>query len=132
LTRDPSHRLGSGAGDVEEVKVHPFFSDHLNWDLLAAGKLSPPWEPTVLGSLDTSQFDNEFTSMPLHSPPTNTVQSNSFFLFFFLFFLQLCACIVFQFFFIYLFLWQLYFDLINSTTHAYNFFYYVKFCDMAV
>lgn len=23
----------------------------------------PPWVPTVVGSLDTSQFDQEFTSM---------------------------------------------------------------------
>jgi hypothetical protein len=51
------------------VKLHPFFADeHLDWLALAAGSLPPPWEPTVVGSLDTSQFDNEFTSMPLHSP----------------------------------------------------------------
>jgi hypothetical protein len=37
---------------------------------LANGELPPPWEPTVLGSLDTSQFDLEFTSMPIHSPAT--------------------------------------------------------------
>mmetsp|Transcript_15191 Transcript_15191/g.19711 ORF Transcript_15191/g.19711 Transcript_15191/m.19711 type:complete len:687 (-) Transcript_15191:416-2476(-) len=68
LTRDPSQRLGSGPEDVEEVKAHPFFSNHIQWDLLAEGRLAPPWEPTVLGSLDTSQFDNEFTSMPINSP----------------------------------------------------------------
>ena len=33
-----------------------------------AGGISPPWEPTVYGSLDTSQFDKEFTSMPIFSP----------------------------------------------------------------
>ena len=27
------------------------------------GRVSPPWKPSVVGSLDTSQFDQEFTSM---------------------------------------------------------------------
>jgi Protein kinase C terminal domain len=31
-------------------------------------EMMPPWEPTVVGSLDTSQFDREFTSMPIFSP----------------------------------------------------------------
>lgn len=31
-------------------------------------QVRPPWEPTVMGSLDTSQFDREFTSMPIFSP----------------------------------------------------------------
>lgn len=30
---------------------------------LATGKMPSPWIPTVAGSLDTSQFDSEFTSM---------------------------------------------------------------------
>jgi hypothetical protein len=25
--------------------------------------MTPPWVPTIAGSLDTSQFDEEFTSM---------------------------------------------------------------------
>ena len=33
------------------------------------GRVTPPWSPTVVGSLDTSQFDEEFTSMmPTVSP----------------------------------------------------------------
>ena len=28
-----------------------------------AGRIIPPWTPTVVGSMDTSQFDLEFTSM---------------------------------------------------------------------
>ncbi|CAN0344013.1 unnamed protein product, partial [Hapterophycus canaliculatus] len=31
-------------------------------------KVAPPWEPTLVGSLDSSQFDREFTSMPIFSP----------------------------------------------------------------
>uniref|UniRef100_I2CPC4 RAC serine/threonine-protein kinase n=1 Tax=Nannochloropsis gaditana (strain CCMP526) TaxID=1093141 RepID=I2CPC4_NANGC len=67
LTRDPALRLGSGPTDAAEVKTHPFFGE-IDWEMLLRGALPPPWEPTVCGSLDTSQFDKEFTSMPIFSP----------------------------------------------------------------
>lgn len=60
--RDPKARLGSGEADANEVKAHPFFRD-IDWAQLATGKMPSPWIPTVAGSLDTSQFDQEFTSM---------------------------------------------------------------------
>jgi serine/threonine protein kinase len=62
LVRDPKKRLGSGDTDAAEIKCHPFFSG-LNWDLLYAGSIPPPWAPKFAGSLDTSQFDQEFTSI---------------------------------------------------------------------
>ena len=52
LTRDPSLRLGSGPTDAEEIKAHDFFHC-IEWEQLAAGRLAPPWEPVVTGSLDT-------------------------------------------------------------------------------
>lgn len=68
LVRNPDHRLGSGEADAQELKAHPFFHD-VAWEDLETGKLPPPWVPTVMGSLDTSQFDSEFTSMmPIVSP----------------------------------------------------------------
>ena len=68
LERDPKERLGSGEGDADELKVHPFFRGS-DWAELAKGTMSPPWVPTVAGSLDTSQFDEEFTGMvPVVSP----------------------------------------------------------------
>lgn len=62
LVRDPKARLGSGEQDANEVKAHSFFRE-IDWAQLATGKMPSPWIPTVAGSLDTSQFDNEFTSM---------------------------------------------------------------------
>lgn len=55
-------RLGSGELDAQEIKEHPFFCD-VNWAELSTGKVPPPWVPSMAGSLDTSQFDQEFTSM---------------------------------------------------------------------
>ncbi len=62
LIRDPTARLGSGERDAAEIKEHAFFQD-INWTLLATGTMLPPWTPVVAGSVDTSQFDLEFTSM---------------------------------------------------------------------
>lgn len=67
LTRDPRGRLGSGPTDADDIKGHPFFAD-IQWEKLAGGQVAPPWDPQISGSLDTSQFDREFTSMPIFSP----------------------------------------------------------------
>jgi len=85
LNRDPRRRLGSGPKDSEEIKCHPFFN-HIDWDKLARGEIPPPWDPDLINSLDTSQFDLEFTSMPIFSPGSsqppggfgNTPQENFF------------------------------------------------------
>lgn len=74
LTRDPLKRLGCGEGDAEEVKKHPFFA-FIDWQALLKGRMKPPWRPNVAGSLDTSQFDAEFTSMPIISPQSRPVGS---------------------------------------------------------
>ena len=68
LVRDPKNRLGSGSRDANELKEHLFFRD-IDWENLLRGDLATPWVPVVSGSLDTSQFDQEFTSMmPIVSP----------------------------------------------------------------
>jgi serine/threonine protein kinase len=69
LTRDPKYRLGSGPSDAEEVKSHVFFAEaDIDWDVLMKREYPAPWEPHISGSLDTSQFDKEFTNMPVFSP----------------------------------------------------------------
>jgi len=67
LTKDPQRRLGSGPSDADDIKAQDFFAD-LNWERLMRGEVAPPWDPQINGSLDTSQFDHEFTNMPLNSP----------------------------------------------------------------
>lgn len=67
LTKDPTRRLGSGEKDAEEIKPHSFFAS-IDWEKLQRGEITPPWAPTITGNQDTSQFDAEFTSMPIFSP----------------------------------------------------------------
>ena len=68
LVRDPKNRLGSGERDAGELKEHDFFRS-IDWEILSRGDVATPWAPVVTGSLDTSQFDHEFTSMmPIVSP----------------------------------------------------------------
>ena len=68
LVRDPKHRLGSGERDADELKENVFFRS-IDWEILSRGDVASPWAPAFTGSLDTSQFDQEFTSMmPIVSP----------------------------------------------------------------
>uniref|UniRef100_A0A3P9NP05 protein kinase C n=1 Tax=Poecilia reticulata TaxID=8081 RepID=A0A3P9NP05_POERE len=69
LRRSPERRLGAGERDAEEVKKHLFFRN-LDWDGLLAKKVKPPFVPTIQGTNDVSNFDDEFTSeAPILTPP---------------------------------------------------------------
>mmetsp|Transcript_19289 Transcript_19289/g.23725 ORF Transcript_19289/g.23725 Transcript_19289/m.23725 type:complete len:666 (+) Transcript_19289:144-2141(+) len=74
LTKDPRKRLGSGENDARPIKEHVFFSDN-DWVKLYRGQTPPPWDPQINNSLDTSQFDEEFTSMPIFSPSSYQPQA---------------------------------------------------------
>lgn len=74
LERDPDKRLGSGPTDAEEIKSHNFFSV-IEWEKLQGGEIKPPWKPPVKGNADTSQFDTEFTTMPIFSPQSHQVRN---------------------------------------------------------
>jgi serine/threonine protein kinase len=66
LDRDPSRRLG--VKGAQEIKNHPFFSRHIDFKKLWAKKIQPPFKPAVASAIDTSNFDEEFTSeVPLDS-----------------------------------------------------------------
>ena len=59
LTREPQNRLGSMLG-AKEIKEHPFCRD-INWQSVLQKKLIPPIRP----SLRYSNFDQEYTTMPI-------------------------------------------------------------------
>ncbi|KAJ1806037.1 hypothetical protein LPJ75_005155, partial [Coemansia sp. RSA 2598] len=52
LQKDPTQRLGCGANGLDSIKSHPFFAS-INWPLLEAKQLDPPFAP----SSDQSNFD---------------------------------------------------------------------------
>jgi len=79
LTRDPARRLGSGKSDAEEIKKHPFFKD-VSFDDIFNKRVPPPYFPTINGSADTSNFDEEFTKeqptlTPVHGQLTTRDQA---------------------------------------------------------
>lgn len=66
LNRDPAQRLG--VNGAQDIKNHPFFAKHIDWKRLVAKKIQPPFKPAVASAIDTSNFDEEFTSeVPLDS-----------------------------------------------------------------
>ncbi|ORY30378.1 proliferation-associated serine/threonine protein kinase [Naematelia encephala] len=66
LNRDPTRRLG--VHGAQEIRNHPFFSRHIDFKKLWQKKIQPPFKPAVASAIDTSNFDEEFTSeVPLDS-----------------------------------------------------------------
>jgi len=83
LQKDPAVRMGSSERDAEELKEHAFFAP-IDWALLYARKIEPEFKPKVGHETDTANFDEEFTSQPLHEShvdvaPLSTAQSQSHF-----------------------------------------------------
>jgi serum/glucocorticoid-regulated kinase 2 len=46
LSRDPTRRLG--VNGAEEIKRHPFFARHIDWDKLVHKRITPPFKPSVV------------------------------------------------------------------------------------
>lgn len=76
LRRQVYMRLGSGPGDAEAVKAHPYFK-HINWADVIARKMRPPFEPALASEDDVSQFDTNFTNLPAVDSPCATSLSES-------------------------------------------------------
>ena len=53
----------SSSYTLTHTLTHTHTHSDIDFESLAAGRIIPPWTPTVVGSMDTSQFDMEFTSM---------------------------------------------------------------------
>ena len=78
LTRDPTRRLGSGKGDAEEIKRHPFFKD-VNFDDVLNKRIPPPYFPTIV-SLSLYVSRRSALMYPVHRmepqiPATSTKSS---------------------------------------------------------
>ncbi|KNE66793.1 AGC/AKT protein kinase [Allomyces macrogynus ATCC 38327] len=72
LTRDATRRLGSGPGDGEAIMQHAFFAD-IDWTALAARQIEMPFKPNVQGGADASNFDKEFTQLPVALTPSSSM-----------------------------------------------------------
>ncbi|KAF3932256.1 Phototropin-1 [Dactylella cylindrospora] len=71
LTREPDLRLGSGPTDAQEIMSHAFFRN-VNWDDIYHKRVPAPFLPQISSPTDTSNFDQEFTSV---TPVLTPVQS---------------------------------------------------------
>lgn len=74
-------RLGSGPGDANDVMAHAFFRN-INWDDIYHKRIEPPFKPQIQNATDTSNFDQEFTSV---TPVLTPVQSGMLIVLFFRF-----------------------------------------------
>lgn len=62
LQKNPEMRLGAGQEDAAEIKRHKFFQG-VDWDVLLAKTMKPPFVPVIKAAKDVSNFDQEFTSL---------------------------------------------------------------------
>ncbi|KAJ5654021.1 hypothetical protein N7490_001024 [Penicillium lividum] len=76
LTREPELRLGSGPTDAQEVMSHAFFRN-INWDDIYHKRGPPPFIPSISSPTDTSNFDQEFTSVTPVLTPVQSVLSQA-------------------------------------------------------
>lgn len=76
LNRDPSQRLGVRGAD--DIKRHPFFTNHIDFALLAQKRIRPPFKPSVVSPVDVSNFDTVFTEeAPIDSYVENSNLSST-------------------------------------------------------
>jgi len=77
LRKNPERRLGASERDAEDVKKQAFFRN-VNWEDLLMRRVPPPFVPTITGTEDVSNFDEEFTSeKPKLTPPKDARELTS-------------------------------------------------------
>ncbi|UJR38442.1 hypothetical protein I4U23_031110 [Adineta vaga] len=67
LVKNPKRRLG--AKGLEDLKRHPFFGPDLDWDAIAQKRVQAPIKPKLKDEMDTSNFAEEFTRLPITDSP---------------------------------------------------------------
>ncbi|XP_061083654.1 protein kinase C epsilon type isoform X2 [Conger conger] len=62
MTKSPNKRLGCvvAQGGEEAIKAHPFFKE-IDWVLLEARRVKPPFKPRIKTKRDVNNFDQDFT-----------------------------------------------------------------------
>ena len=70
LCKNVRARLGCSKTGTEDIKAHKFF-EGLDWVLLEARAMVPPFKPKVKSSRDVGNFDIEFTSERVGHTPTD-------------------------------------------------------------
>ncbi|CAF1656368.1 unnamed protein product, partial [Adineta ricciae] len=75
MTKNPAKRLGCVAaqGGEEAIKRHAFFAGKIDWEALERRQIKPPFKPKVINPRDTSNFDKDFTNMPVAFTPIEAV-----------------------------------------------------------
>ncbi|CAD7083225.1 unnamed protein product [Hermetia illucens] len=68
LVKDPKKRLGGSKADASQIKSHPFFRK-VDWTKLSRKQIPAPFKPKIESELDTSNFSDEFTRLPLNDSP---------------------------------------------------------------
>eukprot|EP00126_Sphaerothecum_destruens_P002515 Sdes_comp15943_c0_seq1m5088 len=64
LEKDPSHRLGYGINDAQDVKNHIFF-EGIDWIKLYNREYPTPFDPSPQDDFDIKNFDTEFTNQSI-------------------------------------------------------------------
>jgi serine/threonine protein kinase len=64
LETEPERRIGSGEGDWNEIKVHPFFHG-IDWDDLLRKEIEADWRPPSSDELGTDGFEGERRILPV-------------------------------------------------------------------
>ncbi|CAF5046058.1 unnamed protein product, partial [Rotaria magnacalcarata] len=67
LIKNPKRRLGTKG--LEDIKRHPFFGPDMDWDAIAQKRVPAPIKPKIKDEMDTSNFADEFTRLPLTDSP---------------------------------------------------------------
>uniref|UniRef100_A0A0N5AAQ0 Protein kinase C n=1 Tax=Syphacia muris TaxID=451379 RepID=A0A0N5AAQ0_9BILA len=72
LNKDPKERLGCRKDideALEEMKNTTFFRNLIDWELLEARQVTPPYNPAVSNDRDLQHFDTTFTEEPPNLTP---------------------------------------------------------------
>ena len=65
LNREPSQRLASMPGGIDNCKKHPFYTCFdFAWDKFLSQNMTPPYKPNVNGPRDLSNFKQREDATP--------------------------------------------------------------------